>query len=232
MLTQHYHIKPPPRTETEAVSETLDINSTMTQLPAWEDFMSTVTMKVSNHMVSSYPQAVSDLASRLCIRNMVRSSMAVAATTLSEGGWRTVIMPLTYVYVSMALQPFVGPWPLFQFLDLLQSAGLPGWAISPLQGRYLHTGQCKQNKRTQTSMPQVGFEPTIPVFEQVKTAHALGRTATVIGQPMYIHSIILISGYWTWPNPLWILFRLTRPINTALIQYGIRHMAATFSGAK
>jgi hypothetical protein len=26
-----------------------------------------------------------------------------------------------------------------------------------------------QNKRTQTSMPHVGFEPTIPVFERAKT---------------------------------------------------------------
>jgi hypothetical protein len=25
------------------------------------------------------------------------------------------------IYLSMALQPFVGPWPLFQFLDLLHS---------------------------------------------------------------------------------------------------------------
>jgi hypothetical protein len=38
-----------------------------------------------------------------------------------------------------------------------------------------------QNKRTQKSMPQVGFEPTIPVFERAKTVHALGRAATVIG---------------------------------------------------
>jgi hypothetical protein len=30
-------------------------------------------------------------------------------------------------------------------------------------------------------MPQMGFEPTIPVFELAKTAHALGRAATVIG---------------------------------------------------
>jgi hypothetical protein len=46
------------------------------------------------------------------------------------------------IYLSMALQPFVEPWPLFQFLDLFtQSAGLLGWGISLLQGRYLHTGQ-------------------------------------------------------------------------------------------
>jgi hypothetical protein len=39
-----------------------------------------------------------------------------------------------------------------------------------------------QNKRTQTSMPQVGFEPAIPVFELPKTVHALDQAATVIGR--------------------------------------------------
>jgi hypothetical protein len=29
-------------------------------------------------------------------------------------------------------------------------------------------------------MPQVGFEPTIPVFERAKTVHALDSTDTVI----------------------------------------------------
>jgi hypothetical protein len=28
---------------------------------------------------------------------------------------------LRRIYLSMALEPFVGPWPLFQFLDLLHS---------------------------------------------------------------------------------------------------------------
>jgi hypothetical protein len=37
-----------------------------------------------------------------------------------------------------------------------------------------------QNKHTQTSMPRVGLEPTIPPFERVKTVHALDRAATVI----------------------------------------------------
>jgi hypothetical protein len=37
-----------------------------------------------------------------------------------------------------------------------------------------------QNKCTQASLPQVGFEPTIPVFEWAKTFHALDRAATVI----------------------------------------------------
>jgi hypothetical protein len=30
-------------------------------------------------------------------------------------------------------------------------------------------------------MSQVGFEPTIPVFEHAKTVHALDREVTVIG---------------------------------------------------
>jgi hypothetical protein len=39
-----------------------------------------------------------------------------------------------------------------------------------------------QNKRTQTSMPQVEFELTITVFEHAKTVHALDSAATVIGK--------------------------------------------------
>jgi hypothetical protein len=31
-------------------------------------------------------------------------------------------------------------------------------------------------------MPRVGFEPTIPAFERVKTDHALDRAVTVMGQ--------------------------------------------------
>jgi hypothetical protein len=36
---------------------------------------------------------------------------------------------------------------------------------SPSRDRYLHITTQTQNKRRQTSMPWVGFEPTIPVFE-------------------------------------------------------------------
>jgi hypothetical protein len=38
-----------------------------------------------------------------------------------------------------------------------------------------------QNKRTQTFMLQVGFEPTIPVFGRAKTVHYLDGAVTVIG---------------------------------------------------
>jgi hypothetical protein len=61
-------------------------------------------------------------------------------------------------------------WALaaFSLFNLFtQSVGFLGRGISPLQGRCLHTGRQKQNKRTQISMPQVGYEPTIPLFERV-----------------------------------------------------------------
>jgi hypothetical protein len=45
-------------------------------------------------------------------------------------------------------------------------------------------------------MPEVGFEPTIPVFEQGKTIHGLDRAATVIGCVLYapcqLYRIIII----------------------------------------
>jgi hypothetical protein len=40
----------------------------------------------------------------------------------------------------MALQLFVGPWPLFQFLFYTQLVGLLGRGINQSQGRYLQTG--------------------------------------------------------------------------------------------
>jgi hypothetical protein len=38
-----------------------------------------------------------------------------------------------------------------------------------------------QNKRTQTTMPQVGLESTIPSFDRAKTVYILECAATVIG---------------------------------------------------
>jgi hypothetical protein len=47
-----------------------------------------------------------------------------------------------------------------------------------------HRTTQRQNKRTQTSMPRVGFDPTIIAFERTKTVHALDRAATVISVVM------------------------------------------------
>jgi hypothetical protein len=84
----------------------------------------------------------------------------------------------------MAVQPFVGFWPLFQFLDLFfYTVGRTPWTGDQPVARPLpaHRTVQTQNKRTQTSIPQVVFGPTIPVFERAKTVHAVDRAATVIG---------------------------------------------------
>jgi hypothetical protein len=83
----------------------------------------------------------------------------------------------------VALQPFVGPWSLLQFRNhFTQLVGLLGRGISPSQGHYLHTQDNTNTEQThtQTSMPWVGFEPTIPAFKRAKTVHALDRAGTVI----------------------------------------------------
>jgi hypothetical protein len=84
-------------------------------------------------------------------------------------------------YLAMALQPFVGPRPHFSFV-ILDIVGRTPWTgdqpvAKPLP---IHRTTQIQNKRIQTSMPQVGFESSTPVFERAKTVHALDRAATVI----------------------------------------------------
>jgi hypothetical protein len=112
------------------------------------------------------------------------------------------------IYLSVALQPFVGPWPLFSFLIFCTVCMTPWTGYQPVaRPRPTHRTAQTQNNRTQTSMPQVGFEPTIPAFERVKTVHALDRAATVIGFSVYtILNYVFTSSLY--PNIfLMLLFR-------------------------
>jgi hypothetical protein len=75
---------------------------------------------------------------------------------------------------------------LFILLDLYATDRTP-WTndravVRPLP-KY-RTAQTHNNSHTHThqiSLPEVVFEPMIPVFERTKTVHALDRAATVIG---------------------------------------------------
>jgi hypothetical protein len=76
----------------------------------------------------------------------------------------------------------VDPGLFLSFMIILQMAGLLGRVISSSQDLYLNTGQHKHRINTythQTSIPYVGFEPTVPVSERAKAVHALDRSATV-----------------------------------------------------
>jgi hypothetical protein len=81
-----------------------------------------------------------------------------------------------YTALYWALAAFSVSWSFY-------TVGRTTWTGVQPVARPLPTHRTTQtqNKRTQTSMPRVGFEPTIPVFERAKTVHALDGAATVIG---------------------------------------------------
>jgi hypothetical protein len=85
----------------------------------------------------------------------------------------------------------------FSFLILYTARGTP-WTGNQPVARPLPTHRTTQtqNKRTQTSMPWVGFAPTIPAFERGKTVHALDRAATVIGSYIF-YRVFIVQGYQT-----------------------------------
>jgi hypothetical protein len=87
-----------------------------------------------------------------------------------------------YSILSMALQPFVGPWPLFQFHNLGRVGRTPWTGDQPV-ARPLSTHRTTQtrNKRTQISMNRVGFEPKTPVFQRAKKIYALDPCFSIAG---------------------------------------------------
>jgi hypothetical protein len=74
------------------------------------------------------------------------------------------------VDISMSLWLYspCGTWPLFQFINLHAVGKTPWTGDQPVARPLLRTIQT-QNKRTQTSMARVGFEPTIAAFKRAKT---------------------------------------------------------------
>jgi hypothetical protein len=84
------------------------------------------------------------------------------------------IVRMISLSIYLRLYSPCGPWSLFQFLNLY-TVGRTPWTGNQPVARPLPTHRITQtqNKTTQTSVPRVGFETTIPVFERSKTIHAL-----------------------------------------------------------
>jgi hypothetical protein len=84
--------------------------------------------------------------------------------------------------LGLGLPPRNSPFH-FGLLDLRYSVGLLERVISSSQSLYLYTNTEKRTHahKHQTSMPWVGFEPTIPASKRAKTVHALDLSATVTG---------------------------------------------------
>jgi hypothetical protein len=98
-------------------------------------------------------------------------------------------------FFTLALPVHSGPRPLIQFRNhFSQTVGLLGRGISPSQGHYLNIGQHRHriNAYThQTSIPRMGFEPTISASELAKAVHVSNRAATVTGCKRHQHRLII-----------------------------------------
>jgi hypothetical protein len=83
----------------------------------------------------------------------------------------------------MALQSFLLDLGRFFTFLILYTVGRTPWTSDQPDARPLPTHRTTQtqNKRTQTTIPSVGFEPMIPALERAKTVRVLDRAATVIG---------------------------------------------------
>jgi hypothetical protein len=103
---------------------------------------------------------------------------------------------LTNMFNNILVFFFTGstaPWALasaFQFHDHFKDCRT-SWMSDQLVARPLpkHRTTQTQNKHIhtqQTSMPCVGFEPTIPASERAKTVHILDRSATVTGNNILV----------------------------------------------
>jgi hypothetical protein len=74
-------------------------------------------------------------------------------------------------------------WPLFQFLNLYtfsRNTWTGDLLVARLLATYTRRTTQAQNKRAQTSVPWLGFEPMIPLFERGETVHGLDCEATMI----------------------------------------------------
>jgi hypothetical protein len=100
------------------------------------------------------------------------------------GGWRKLHNEELHNFFFLSLSQWLyiplDHGRFFSFLILYTVGRTPFTGDQPV-ARPLPTHRTTQtqNKRTQTSMPKVRFDPTIPVIKRAKTVHALDRTATV-----------------------------------------------------
>jgi hypothetical protein len=110
-----------------------------------------------------------------------------------------------YIYLSIYLSIYL--WLYSPLLDLgrffsfliLYTIGRTLWTGDQPVARLLPTHRTtqRQKKPIQTSMPRVGFEPTIPELERAKTVHALHRAVAVIGgykHVGFVNCILFVSG--------------------------------------
>jgi hypothetical protein len=90
----------------------------------------------------------------------------------------SITEPFIHLWLYSSL---LGPGRFFSFI-ILYTVHRTIWRGDQPIVRPLPTHRIAQiqNKRTQTPMPRVGLEPTIPVFQGAKTVHASDLAAAVM----------------------------------------------------
>jgi hypothetical protein len=128
-------------------------------------------------------------------RNLTCWNSPEADVFLCSLVYKHFVISCSTFYLSMALQPFCWTLAAFQLLDHLHSRYdcLDGGSVRRKAATCTHTTAQTQNKHTQTSMPQVGFKPTIPVFQRAKTVHALDHMATVVSSCSTLHILYYLN---------------------------------------
>jgi hypothetical protein len=111
------------------------------------------------------------------------------------------------IYLSLRFCSPYGPWPPSYFLNLY-TVGRTPWTGDQPVARPLPTRRTTQtqNKRTQTSMPWVGFEPTIPSVGAGEDGSCFRPPlwSAVVGLTLEIKSMVVqqtIVGRWI-PNEI------------------------------
>jgi hypothetical protein len=100
------------------------------------------------------------------------SHMALTATRRKANG-----MHYVHNIQSFINCPLLGPGRCFTFVILYTVGRTPWKGDQPVaRPRYTHRTAPTQNKRTQISMPRVGFEPTTLALKRAKTVHTWDYT--------------------------------------------------------
>jgi flagellar basal body-associated protein FliL len=92
-----------------------------------------------------------------------------------------IIIIIITIIINGSTAHFLGLGRFFSFLILYTTGRTPLTGDQPIARSLLstHTGQHKQNTRTQTPMPRVELQPMEPAFERAETVHAVDCAATM-----------------------------------------------------
>jgi cytochrome bd-type quinol oxidase subunit 1 len=131
-------------------------------------------------MVKKYLNVFSILQN---IRAILKFSMFIVPGKLTSNVQPIILKINNSIYLSVYLIAICWTSAAFSVSWFFYTVCRTPWTGDHTVARPLsaHRTPQTQNKRTQTSMPPVGFEHTIQMFKRAKTVHASDRAATVIG---------------------------------------------------